>query len=152
MNRKELSTTLREHRSKNGILIKRICAQMDAGTNIVNRLERALFNYNCNTWLAYMNAIGVIAKISRNNKSIFINSANDIVEFIKKARSEQDVSQRVLAKLINVTSTTVASFERGKTRVTIDVFLSILNTFGYELQIIDKEPVKEQDDGKIHTS
>lgn len=138
MDRQELSSILREHRKKNGVLIKRICAQMDAGANIINRLERALFNYNCNTWVDYMNAIGVIAKISYDNKSIFINSANDVVEFIKKVRSEQEVSQRALAKMINVANMTIANLERGYTRVAIDVFLAVLNTFGYELQILDK--------------
>lgn len=138
MNRQELSTILKEHRSKNGVLIKRICAQMDAGTNIVNRLERALFNYNCNTWLAYMDAIGTIAQVSLGKKIVHINSTDDIVELIKKTREEKEMSQREFGSKCNISHITVANIERGQTRVTIDVFLSILNAFGYELQILDK--------------
>lgn len=138
MDRQELSSILREHRNKNGVLIKRICAQMDAGANIVNRLERALFNYNCNTWLAYMDAIGTIAQVSLEKKVMHINSTDDIVEFIKKVREEKEMSQREFGSKCNISHITVANIERGQTRVTIDVFLSILNAFGYELQILDK--------------
>ncbi len=138
MDRQELSSILREHRNKNGVLIKRICAQMDAGANIVNRLERALYNYNCNTWLAYMDAIGTIAQVSLGKKVMHINSTDDIVEFIKKVREEKEMSQREFGSKCNISHITVANIERGQTRVTIDVFLSILNAFGYELQILDK--------------
>lgn len=138
MDRQELSSILREHRNKNGVLIKRICAQMDAGANIVNRLERALYNYNCNTWLAYMDAIGTIAQVSLGKKVMHINSTDDIVEFIKKVREEKEMSQREFGSKCNISHITVANIERGQTRLTIDVFLSILNAFGYELQILDK--------------
>ena len=138
MNRQQLSAILKEHRVNNGVLLKRICAQMDTGESTIYRIEKGLYNFNCDMWIDYMNAIGVIAKITRNNKSVFINSANDVVEFIKNARSEQEVSQRALAKMINVANMTIANLERGYTRVAIDVFLSVVNTFGYELQILDK--------------
>lgn len=138
MDRQELSSILSEHRNKNGVLIKRICAQMDAGANIVNRLERALYNYNCNTWLAYMDAIGTIAQVSLGKKVMHINSTDDIVEFIKKVREEKEMSQREFGSKCNISHITVANIERGQTRVTIDVFLVILNAFGYELQILDK--------------
>ena len=111
---------------------------MDAGANIVNRLERALYNYNCNTWLAYMDAIGTIAQVSLGKKVMHINSTDDIVEFIKKVREEKEMSQREFGSKCNISHITVANIERGQTRVTIDVFLSILNAFGYELQILDK--------------
>lgn len=138
MDRQELSSILREHRSNNGVLIKRICAQMDAGANIVNRLERALFNYNCNTWIAYMDAIGTIAQLSLGKRVIHINSTEDIVEFIKTLRTEKEMSQREFGTKCNISHITVANIERGQTRVTIDVFLAIINAFGYELQILDK--------------
>lgn len=138
MNRQELSSILKEHRNKNGVLIKRICAQMDAGANIINRLERALFNYNCNTWLSYMNAIGTIAQLSFGKKVVHINSTDDIVGFIKTLRNENEMSQREFGSKCNISHITVANIERGQTRVTIDVFLAIINAFGYELQILDK--------------
>lgn len=138
MNRQQLGEVLKGHRVNNGVLLKRICAQMDTGESIIYRIEKGLYNFNCDMWIDYMNAIGVIAKISRGNKSTFINSSNDVVEFIKNARSEQDVSQRALAKMINVANMTIANLERGYTRVAIDVFLAVVNTFGYELQILDK--------------
>lgn len=138
MDRQQLGSILKEHRVNNGILLKRICAQMDTGESSIYRIEKGVYNFNCDMWIDYMNAIGVIAKISYDNKSIFINSANDVVEFIKNVRSEQEVSQRALAKMINVANMTIANLERGYTRVAIDVFLAVLNTFGYELQILDK--------------
>lgn len=111
---------------------------MDAGANIINRLERALFNYNCNTWLSYMNAIGTIAQLSFGKKVVHINSTDDIVEFIKTLRNENEMSQREFGSKCNISHITVANIERGQTRVTIDVFLAIINAFGYELQILDK--------------
>lgn len=142
MNRQELSSILKEHRSKNGVLIKRICAQMDVGVNIVNRLERALFNYNCNVWLSYMEAIGVIAQLSLGETRIILQSHDDIVNFIRNARTERGISQRALAQMLDISNMTIANFERGYTRVTIDIFLSIVNVLGYELKILDK--VKEE--------
>ena len=152
MNRQELSSILREHRSKNGVLIKRICAQMDAGANIVNRIERALYNYNCNTLLSYMNAIGVAAKVVYKGSEKYINSPDEIIELVKSIRSKEKLSQREFADKIGVSNVTVANVERGFSRMKIDLLILIINTFGYELQIIDKGSIKEQDDGEIHTS
>lgn len=138
MDRQELSSTLREHRKKNGVLIKRICAQMDAGPNIINNLERALFNYNCNTWLAYMNAIGVVAKLSGNGNSIYLNTVDEAVEAVKNIRKKNNITQRELSKIIGVSHVNIANIERGHTSLTIDFLLSVANAFGYELQILDK--------------
>ena len=150
MNREELSAILKEHRSKNGVLIKRICAQMDAGANIVHQIERAVHNYNCNTWLSYMNSIGVVAKISYNGVEEYLDSPEKFIEILKSIRKKENLSQREFAKKISVSHITIANVERGFSRMKIDLLLAIINTFGYELQIIDKEPVKRQDDDKTN--
>lgn len=138
MNRQELCTILKECRLNNGVLLKRICAQMDSGETAIYRIEKGIYNFNCDLWISYMNAIGVIARLSINDKVVFINSDNDIVEFIKTARKENEVTQRELAKIINKSYVHVANLERGKTRVTIDVLLEVINAFGYELKILNK--------------
>lgn len=81
----------------------------------------------------------------RNNRSaiswkkvVHISSIDDIVEFIKALRTEKEMSQREFGNKCNISHITVANIERGQTRVTIDVFLAIINAFGYELQILDK--------------
>lgn len=137
MDRQQLSTILKEHRVNNGVLLKRICAQMDTGESTIYRIEKGVYNFNCDMWIDYMNAIGVIAKLSFK-KTILINSANDIVEFIKILRTEKELSQREFGSKCGISHITVANIERGKTRVTIDVFLAIINAFGYVLHIIDK--------------
>lgn len=138
MNRQELSTLLREYRKQNGVLIKRICTQMDAGANIINRIERAMYNYNCNTWFSYMNAIGVIAEVSHNNNVIPLDSIDRMVEMFKSIRISNGITQRELAKIIGISHVNIANIERGHTKLTIDVFLAIINAFGYELKILNR--------------
>lgn len=138
MNRQELSTILKEHRAKNGVMLKRICHQMDTGESTVYRIERGTYNFNCDMWIAYMDAIYVAAQISHGNKKINISSATDIVEFIKTVRTENDMTQREFGKQCNISNVVIANIERGFTRVSIDVFLAIINAFEYELRILDK--------------
>lgn len=138
MNRQELSALLREYRKQNGVLIKRICTKMDSGANIINRMERALYNYNCNTWLSYMDAIGVIAEVSYNNNVVRLDSTDRIIEVFKSIRVSNGITQRELAKIIGISHVNIANVERGHTKLTIDVFLAIINAFGYELKILNK--------------
>lgn len=138
MNRQELSTTLKEHRAKNGVMLKRICHQMDTGESTVYRIERGTYNFNCDMWIAYMDAIDAAAQVSLGNKKINIGSAKDIVGFIKAVRTENNMTQREFGKQCNVSNVVIANIEREFTRVSIDVFLAIVNTFGYELRILDK--------------
>lgn len=138
MNRQQLGEVLKGHRVNNGVLLKRICAQMDTGESTIYRIEKGLYNFNCDMWIDYMNAIGTIALLSLGKKVVHINSIDDIVEFIKTLRTENEMSQREFGSKCNISHITVANIERGQTRVTIDVFLAIINAFGYELQILDK--------------
>lgn len=138
MDRQQLSAILKEHRVNNGVLLKRICAQMDTGESSIYRIENGVYNFNCNMWLSYMNAIGVVAKLSGNGNSIYLNTVDEMVEAVRNIRKENNITQRELAQIIGISHVNIANVERGHTSLTIDFLLSVAKAFRYELQIIDK--------------
>lgn len=138
MDRQQLSAILKEHRVNNGVLLKRICAQMDTGESSIYRIENGVYNFNCNMWLSYMNAIGVVAKLSGNGNSIYLNTVDEMVEAVRNIRKGNNITQRELAQIIGISHVNIANVERGHTSLTIDFLLSVAKAFRYELQIIDK--------------
>lgn len=138
MNRLSLGEILKEHRARNGVMIKRICAKMDTDAHTLYRIEKGTHNYNFELLLSYIDAIESVLILSRKEQDIYIYSSDKVVALIKTIRAEQNMTQREMSNKTGISHITIANIERGKNRVTIDVFLSIINSFGYELKIIDK--------------
>lgn len=63
-----------------------------------------------------------------------------LIELIKKARKDKQISQASLAKKIGVTQGRIAQIESrlGTAKVTFEVLFAILRQLGYEYRIVAK--------------
>ena len=70
-----------------------------------------------------------------------VQEKHRLIELIKKARKEQQISQAQLAKKMGVTQGRIAQIESrmGTTKVNLEVLLSILLELGYEYKIVAKK-------------
>lgn len=59
----------------------------------------------------------------------------ELVEFMKEARKEQNISQRDLAGMIPVTNTTLHYWEKHKRMPSLDDIGDVLSLLGYEVEI-----------------
>jgi len=64
-----------------------------------------------------------------------------IGETIRKLRKEKKLTQEQLAKRVGITRQTLSKLENGDIhKVSLQVFIKILNVFDYELEISEKKP------------
>ncbi|WP_133577457.1 type II toxin-antitoxin system Y4mF family antitoxin [Pedobacter metabolipauper] len=63
-----------------------------------------------------------------------------IVEFIKESRKKNGLSQEELAFKAGVGLRFMRELERGKTTVQLDKVNDVLNMFGKEVGVINKQP------------
>ena len=60
---------------------------------------------------------------------------------IKKLRKENNLTQIELAQKVNITRQTLSKLENGLiTRISLQVFLKILDILNYEIEITEKKP------------
>jgi y4mF family transcriptional regulator len=69
---------------------------------------------------------------------------NSIVTFIKNSRKKHGLTQEELAFKAGVGLRFLRELERGKTTVQLDKVNIVLNMFGKELGITDKQPGNDQ--------
>jgi len=64
-----------------------------------------------------------------------------IGETIRKLRKEKKLTQEQLAKRVGITRQTLSKLENGDIhKVSLQVFIKILDVFDYELEISEKKP------------
>jgi len=64
-----------------------------------------------------------------------------IGETIKKLRKDKKLTQEQLAKRVGITRQTLSKLENGDIhKVSLQVFIKILDVFDYELEISEKKP------------
>jgi y4mF family transcriptional regulator len=68
----------------------------------------------------------------------------EIVAFIKSSRKKHRLTQEDLAFKAGVGLRFLRELERGKTTVQLDKVNVVLNMFGKELGVIDKQPEDDQ--------
>ena len=68
----------------------------------------------------------------------------EIVAFIKSSRKKHRLTQEDLAFKAGVGLRFLRELERGKTTVQLDKVNVVLNMFGKELGVIDKQPENDQ--------
>lgn len=67
-----------------------------------------------------------------------------IIAFIKESRKKNRLTQEDLAFKAGVGLRFIRELERGKTTVQLDKVNVVLNMFGKELGVIDKQPEHDQ--------
>ena len=73
-------------------------------------------------------------------ESWLISVKNKMISSIVKSRTEQSISQKKLARLLNTTQSVISRIESGTTKnVTLDYLIKILKILGLETKITLEE-------------
>lgn len=99
----------------------------------LRRFEKGINNPSMNKVFEYLNVVNAALIL---DSKVFTESKT-LVEFIVNTRTGK-MSQRQLANAIDVSYVMVARVESGKSNLTLDVFLKIIDVLGYTVQIENK--------------
>lgn len=137
MDRLEFCQQLVQARENVGVSKNEQCRRTGVAFKQLQLLESKPNNFAINKAIDYLTAIGCSLVISNGKQAVSINYASDFSDWLKDARHGK-FSQRALADAVGCVYPTIANIERGKTIVTIDTFLKIIDVLGYTVQIENK--------------
>lgn len=139
MTRQEFSQIISEYRKNNKQMIKDICFKLSCLPKDIYRIEKAIYSYNLQKCLEYLNAIELNMIIhTPDNKHIVINCYDDLVSTLILCR-KQVYTQQSLAEKANCSRISITYFESKKTIITIDSLLKLCEALGVSISV---EPIE----------
>lgn len=134
MTRDEFCNLLLDNRKKSGCKMKDICFALEVMPTAIYRLEKGNNSFNVVIALKYINAINCKMVLTFNGKPHTILSYNDLVNYIKEARSGS-ISQRDLSEQIGTSYSHLANIELSKMIVGVDIFLKLMDVLNITISI-----------------
>lgn len=114
--------------------MKDICFALEVMPTAIYRLEKGNNSFNVVIALKYINAINCKMVLTFNGKPHTIQSYNDLVNYIKEARSGS-ISQRDLSEQIGTSYSHLANIELSKMIVGVDIFLKLMDVLNITISI-----------------
>lgn len=137
MDRIEFSQLLVQARVHVGLGKNEMCRQTGYTFVQLQLLETKPNNFAMNKAFHYLDSIGMILAIDKDENSTKLNNIESIATWLKTARNGI-YTQRSLAEAVGCTYPTIANIERGSNKVTVDNFLKLADTLGYTIKIEPK--------------
>lgn len=134
MNRIEFSNMLKGKRASLDISKYKVSKDTGLTALQLNRIEDAANSYSMGNIFKYLGAIGCHIGLYKGKQSCVLNGINDFGIWVTKRRG-QKISMYALAKQIGSNITTITRIETNQSVVGVDLFLKIVEAFGYELKI-----------------
>ncbi len=134
MNRIEFSNMLKNKRESLGTSKYKISKDTGLTALQLNRIETAANSYSMGNIFKYLNTIGCHIALYKGKRSNTFNNIEDFGVWVTKRRG-QKMSMYALAKQIESNITTVTRIETNQSAVGVDLFLKIIEAFGYELKV-----------------
>lgn len=135
MNRQEFCELMAQAKKRSGIGTKELSLRIQQPPTIIRRFERGLNNFNLAKVVEYLQVINSKLVVCNSEETISFYDYEHIIEWVKKTRTGK-YSQRALADAIGCSFVHVAHFESKKSILSIDIFLRIIELFGYSISII----------------
>lgn len=134
MNRLEFCNMMTDAKKNSDKTTSEITFAMKMLLPTLRRFEKGEHNFSMKKVFEYLLII--------QHKMVFVSEINtntcatyeNLILWIKEQR-EQQYSQRKLAEIIGVSHITIANIERQSSSLTIDMFLKMIEVFGYQLKI-----------------
>lgn len=133
MDRIEFCNMLVAAKERSGKTTNTVSFDLRMQWTTLRRFEKGINNPSMNKVFEYLNVVNAALIL---DSKVFTESKT-LVEFIVNARTGK-MSQRQLADAIGVSYVMVARVESGKSNLTLDVFLKIIDVLGYTVQIENK--------------
>lgn len=134
MTREQFCNNLLEHRKTSGVKMRDICFAMNVMPTAIYRLENGKNNFSMDKAIGYLSAINHRIYLIKEKIEFEIIKYEDIVRWVIQARLKIH-TQRELATKIECTNATIANTELGKSIVSVDIFLRLVEALGYSINI-----------------
>ncbi len=137
MDRSTFSSLLVSQRENHNIGKNELCRMTGFTFLQLQRLENASNNFNLNLALRYLASTNAVLTLSNNKKSCILQEYDEYATWLANARNGL-YSLRKLAAAANCSYSAITNVERGKTVISIDLFLKLADTLGYIIKVEPK--------------
>lgn len=134
MTRIEFCNHLRELRLQSEVKVKDISFKMNMLPAEIYNIERAKNNFNIFLIYNYISSINYKFSIQKENQIVILNTKELVSSWIQQLVNEYGSKSNV-AKMSNIQRITVSNLINCKTSLSIEVFLRMVDAFGYEIKI-----------------
>lgn len=114
-----------------------MCRQTGFTFGQLQLIETKPNNFAMDKAFHYLDTIGMVLSIEKDNHSDKMNDIESIAVWLKAARNGL-YTQRSLAEAVGCTYPTIANIERGSNKITVDNFLKLADVLGYTIKIQPK--------------
>lgn len=137
MDRKTFSSLLVNQRENHNIGKNELCRMTGFTFLQLQRLESASNNFNMNLALRYLTSVNAALVLCNEESSCILQEYDEYAVWLANARNGF-YSLRKLAEAANCSYSAITNVERGKTVISIDLFLKLADTLGYTIKIEPK--------------
>lgn len=137
MDRITFSSLLVKQREKYNIGKNELCRMTGFTFLQLQRLESAANNFNMNLVFRYLDSVASVLTLCNENHSCTLQEYEEYATWLTNARNGL-YSLRKLAEVANCSYSAITNVERGKTVISIDLFLKLADTLGYTIKIEPK--------------
>lgn len=134
MDRNEFSFLLVAQREANNIGKNELCRSAEFTFLQLQRLESAGNNYNMGLVFRYLAVVNSNVCLQKGKKEWCLTEYNQIPKWLAKARDGK-FSLRKLAIAADCSYSAVTNVEHGKTVISVDLFLKLVEVLGYSIEI-----------------
>lgn len=137
MNRAEFCQLLVETREKTGLSKNAMCRLTGFTFGQLQFLEAKPNNFSMDKAFYYLDCICKVVIVQKGRSKKMLCDMNSVASWLQNARKGV-YSQRTLATAIDCAYPTIANIERGSSKVTVDIFLKLVDVLGYTIKIEPK--------------
>ena len=137
MDRVTFSSLLVSQRENQNIGKNELCRIAGFTFLQLQRIENASNNFNMSLVFRYLTSVNSALTLCNENHSCVLQEYEEYAPWLTNARNGL-YSLRKLAEVANCSYSAITNVERGKTIISIDLFLKLADTLGYTIKIEPK--------------
>ena len=137
MDRATFSSLLVNQRENRNIGKNELCRMAGFTFLQLQRLESASNNFNMSLVFRYLVSVEAVLILCNDNNSCTLQEYDEYATWLANARNGL-YSLRKLAETADCSYSAITNVERGKTVISIDLFLKLADTLGYTIKIEQK--------------
>lgn len=134
MDRKDFSSRLVVQREANNLGKNELCRLTGFTFVQLQRLEKADNNYNMELVFRYLSVVRSSIILQKDKKEYCLTHYEQVPQWLSEARGEV-LSLRKLAEIANCSYSAITNVEHGKTVISVDLFLKLIDVLGYSVEI-----------------
>lgn len=134
MNRLDFCGLLLEAKNKSGINTSDLSFAIKMQWSTLRRFEKGTHSFGMKKAIEYLDIVHGKICLMQNKKKEIISDYNKLIEWEVRERSKT-YTQRSLAEKVGCSYVNLANIESGKSVMSVDIFLKIVDALGFAVDI-----------------